>query len=105
MPLSGKTALDPHSLLGPLQQRAKVWFLRCGAGGGTRTLTLLPELDFESSASTNSAIPAWCSPRAERCPRAMETALSRKTAIVFKRQPRPHARATRLQALRFRLRA
>src|SRR5215472_10885875 len=29
-----------------------------GAGGGTRTLTLLPELDFESSASTNSAIPA-----------------------------------------------
>ena len=30
----------------------------CGAGRGNRTLTLLPELDFESSASTNSAIPA-----------------------------------------------
>src|SRR5580704_12675229 len=29
-----------------------------GAGRGNRTLTLLPELDFESSASTNSAIPA-----------------------------------------------
>jgi hypothetical protein len=29
-----------------------------GAGGGTRTLTLLPTLDFESSASTSSATPA-----------------------------------------------
>ena len=29
-----------------------------GAGRGNRTLTLSPELDFESSASTNSAIPA-----------------------------------------------
>src|SRR6185369_15015595 len=29
-----------------------------GAGRGNRTPTLLPELDFESSASTNSAIPA-----------------------------------------------
>src|SRR5438034_2441876 len=32
--------------------------LHRGAGRGKRTLTLLPELDFESSASTNSAIPA-----------------------------------------------
>src|SRR5207253_9746865 len=32
--------------------------VHCGAGRGNRTLTLLPELDFESSASTNSAIPA-----------------------------------------------
>src|SRR5581483_1634552 len=29
-----------------------------GAGGGTRTHTLLPETDFESVASTNSATPA-----------------------------------------------
>ena len=27
--------------------------------GGNRTLTPLPELDFESSASTNSATKAW----------------------------------------------
>ena len=32
--------------------------LEFGAGRGNRTPTLLPELDFESSASTNSAIPA-----------------------------------------------
>src|SRR5438876_6566858 len=32
--------------------------VHCGAGRGNRTLTLLPELDFQSSASTNSAIPA-----------------------------------------------
>ena len=32
--------------------------LDCGTGRGNRTPTLLPELDFESSASTNSAIPA-----------------------------------------------
>src|SRR5207244_3409500 len=32
--------------------------LHRGAGRGNRTLTLLPELDFESSASTNSATPA-----------------------------------------------
>jgi hypothetical protein len=32
--------------------------LKFGAGRGNRTPTLLPELDFESSASTNSAIPA-----------------------------------------------
>ncbi len=30
----------------------------CGAGRGTRTLTLSPAPDFESGASTNSAIPA-----------------------------------------------
>lgn len=30
----------------------------CGTGGGTRTRTLLPILDFESSASTDSATPA-----------------------------------------------
>lgn len=29
-----------------------------GAGGGTRTHTLLPAADFESAASTNSATPA-----------------------------------------------
>ena len=29
-----------------------------GAGKGTRTLTVLPPADFESAASTNSAIPA-----------------------------------------------
>ena len=29
-----------------------------GAGGRTRTDTLLPKLDFESSASTNFATPA-----------------------------------------------
>ena len=29
-----------------------------GAGGETRTLTLFPKLDFESSASTSSATPA-----------------------------------------------
>jgi hypothetical protein len=32
--------------------------LEFGTGRGNRTPTLLPELDFESSASTNSAIPA-----------------------------------------------
>ncbi len=32
--------------------------LRSSAGGGNRTHTLLPELDFESSASANSATPA-----------------------------------------------
>jgi hypothetical protein len=36
----------------------EICFLYCGAGRGNRTLTLLPELDFESSASTNSATPA-----------------------------------------------
>ena len=30
-----------------------------GAGGENRTLTLLPERDFESRASTNSATPAF----------------------------------------------
>ncbi len=30
-----------------------------GAGRETRTLTLLPEPDFESGASTSSATPAW----------------------------------------------
>ncbi len=30
-----------------------------GAGSGTRTHTLLPAADFESAASTDSAIPAW----------------------------------------------
>src|SRR5262252_656263 len=52
-----------------------------GAGRGNRTLTLSPELDFESSASTNSAIPAFeCagSAKRQRCPREMESALSRK---------------------------
>ena len=32
--------------------------LLCGAGRGTRTPTLSPTPDFESGASTNSAIPA-----------------------------------------------
>ena len=32
--------------------------LKVGTGSRTRTDTLSPELDFESSASTNSAIPA-----------------------------------------------
>ena len=35
---------------------------RGGAGGRSRTDTLLPELDFESSASTNSATPAILPP-------------------------------------------
>ncbi len=32
---------------------------KCGAGGRNRTDTLSPELDFESSASTSSATPAY----------------------------------------------
>ena len=39
------------------------WF---GTGRGNRTPTLLPELDFESSASTNSAIPAKVPQKNER---------------------------------------
>jgi hypothetical protein len=49
----------------------------------------LPELDFESSASTNSAIPAKVPQKIERrrmsvgvaliCPHAVEAALSRKS--------------------------
>ena len=31
----------------------------CPAAGGTRTLTPLPEADFKSAASTNSATAAW----------------------------------------------
>ena len=34
-----------------------IW--NAGAGGRNRTGTLSPELDFESSASTSSATPAW----------------------------------------------
>src|SRR5438045_4967043 len=56
-----------------------------GAGRGNRTPTLLPELDFESSASTNSAIPAAGSscrvggiPRS-RCRRTAKSALSAKS--------------------------
>ncbi len=33
-------------------------FTHCGAGEGTRTLTVFPPADFESAASTSSATPA-----------------------------------------------
>src|SRR5690554_7956593 len=39
-----------------------------GAGRGTRTLTLLPAADFESAASTDSAIPAGKEPRIIHAP-------------------------------------
>ena len=39
---------------------AKRTLLRRGAGGRTRTGTLSPAVDFESTTSTNSITPAWC---------------------------------------------
>ncbi len=48
--------LRHFSIVFELNRNRKEQF--CGTGGGTRTRTLLPILDFESSASTDSATPA-----------------------------------------------
>src|SRR5690606_23761479 len=51
-----------------------------GAGRGTRTLTLLPAADFESAASTDSAIPAKKNAVLSRhLPQAATTCFSRST--------------------------
>ena len=49
--------LDIPINLGFLSRLGMIWIMN-GAGGGTRTHTLLPAADFESAASTNSATPA-----------------------------------------------
>ena len=71
--------------------RCRGFFLRViGAGRGSRIPTVSPPADFESAASTSSAIPAWGAGRAAaaRCPADVKAALSRKPA------PRPARCAT-----------
>lgn len=53
----GATAIERHS-----RQRFRPATVGCGAGGRGRTDTLLPEPDFESGASANSATPARLPP-------------------------------------------
>ena len=55
-----------------------------GAGRGSRIPTVSLPADFESAASTSSAIPAWGAGHASaaRCPAEVKTALSRKPAVA-----------------------
>ena len=57
-PLCQQTALGRDGITGLRGHFGVVMRKESGAGSETRTRTLLPVLDFESSASTSSAIPA-----------------------------------------------
>ncbi len=65
-----------------------------GAGGRSRTDTLLPEPDFESGASTNSATPAWAPSSPESTAFGAIAQVFQLTCVVCQAQPSCHPSVT-----------
>src|SRR5438105_10077024 len=70
-----------------------------GAGRGTRTLTVLPPADFESAASTDSAIPALSSRLARERGRIIRERRARVARALIAASDHEHERALQTCAM------